>query len=113
MPPSLSFLSSRWAAVAGVPRELLRRDVLALSLSAGLHLAALGIMAWTEEWAPHKVAFLLSWGLLNCFWLALLRRPATAAALSLAFVVVLVTVSYFKHKVIWTTANFVDLMVVD
>src|SRR5204863_7881700 len=58
-------------------------------------------------------AFLLSWGLLNCFWLALLRRPAIAAALSLAMVVVLVTVSYFKYKVIWTTANFVDLMVID
>src|SRR5262249_62270568 len=107
MPPSLSFLSSRWAAVAGVPRELLRRDVLALALIAGLHLAALGIMAWTEEWAPHKVAFLLSWGLLNCFWLALLRRPATAAALSLAFVGGLVAGVFFKPQVVWATGGLV------
>src|SRR5262249_52967861 len=60
-----------------------------------------------------KLAFLLTWGLLNFFWLAILRRPATSAALSLTFVVLLVTVSYFKHKVIWMTANFVDLMVLD
>jgi hypothetical protein len=114
MVPSFASLSSRWAATNAVARRnTFCRDAWRVALIAGLHLAALGILAWSEGAVEQKAAFLLTWGLFNCFWLALLRRPAIAATLSLALIVVLVTVSYFKHKVIWMTANFVDLMVVD
>jgi hypothetical protein len=46
-----------------------------------LHAAALAVMAFTETDLVAALAFLLTWGLLNFFWLGLLRRPAVAAAL--------------------------------
>ncbi len=56
---------------------------------------------------------MLSWGILNFFWIALLRRPALSGALSLTLVVVLILLSRLKHDVAQMTANFVDLMVID
>jgi hypothetical protein len=108
MPPLLATLTTRWAAANAV-----RRDFLCLGLVAILHLAALVIMVTTEYAPVQKAAFLLTWGVLNFLWLAVLRRPVTAAALSLLLVGLLVIVSYFKHKVLWLTASFVDLMVID
>jgi hypothetical protein len=70
-------------------------------------------MAATEYALEQKAAFLLTWGLLNFFWLALFRRPVISAALSLAMVVLLIQVSQFNYKVLWMTVNFVDLMVID
>ena len=81
MPPSLSFLSSRRAANGGA-----RHDVARILLIAALHGTALALMAWSEVAIVPKVTFLLTWGLLSCFWLVLLRRPAVAAALSLAVI---------------------------
>ena len=60
-----------------------------------------------------RAGFLLSWGILNFFWIALLRRPALSGALSLTLVVVLVLLSRLKHDIAQMTANFVDLMVID
>jgi Sulfatase len=77
------------------------------------HLAALVIMFQTETDFGSRTCFLLSWGILNFFWIALLRRPALSGALSLTLVVVLVLLSRFKHDVVQMTANFVDLMVID
>ncbi len=108
MPPSLSFLSSRRAAIDAV----VRYDVLRILLIAALHGAALALMAWSEVATVPKVVFLLVWGLVNFFWLALLRRPAVAAALSLAMVVVLILLSQLKYDIIWMTANFLDLWIV-
>src|SRR5499426_1006660 len=82
-------------------------------LTVVLHLAALGLMAWSERTAVGKAAFLLAWGLVNCFWLAVLRRPAAAAALSLTLATVLVLLSRFKHDVLFMTVNFVDVMIID
>ena len=59
------------------------------------------------------MAFVLTWGLLNFFWLVLLRRPMTAAALSLALIVILIALSQFKHDVLMMTATFVDVMIID
>ena len=70
-------------------------------------------MVWSEEGPIRMAAFLLTWGLLNFFWLALLRRPALSAALSFAMLVMLVMVSRFKFDVLWMTASFVDVMVID
>src|SRR5450631_599280 len=90
-----------------------RRDFATLFLMAALHIAALVIMVVTELDVSTKVTFLLVWALLNCFWLAALRRPAIAALLSLAFVIALILLSQFKYEKLWMTVNFVDVMIID
>jgi phosphoglycerol transferase MdoB-like AlkP superfamily enzyme len=80
---------------------------------AAPHLAALAVMLQTETDLGARLCFLLAWGILNFFWIALLRRPALSGALSLTLVVVLVLLSQLKHDIVQMTANFVDLMVID
>src|SRR6266403_1366986 len=80
---------------------------------AAPHLAALGAMLHTETDLGSRTGFLLAWGILNLFWIALLRRPALSGALSLTLVVVLILLSRLKHDIVQMTANFVDLMVID
>src|ERR1700760_4498975 len=80
---------------------------------AAPQLAALLVMFQTEIDFVSRLGFLLCWGVLNFFWIALLRRPALSGALSLTLVVVLVLLSRLKHDVVQMTANFVDLMVID
>src|SRR3954451_16333856 len=109
MSPIFSFVTRCWtmalAAFRGTP-------VLASSIAL-IHLAAMAINVWTE-WGPeHKTAFFLTWTILNGFWLAVLRRPAVSAALSLAFILTLIKVSQLKHSVLWLTVDFVDLMIID
>ncbi|MBV9456481.1 MAG: LTA synthase family protein, partial [Bradyrhizobium sp.] len=77
------------------------------------HLAGLALMFQTETDFGSRLCFLLSWGVLNFLWIALLRRPALSGALSLTMIVVLVLLSRFKHDVAQMTVNFVDVMVVD
>lgn len=84
-----------------------------LSAVAAPHLAALAIMYQTENDFGGRTGFLLSWGILNFFFITLLRRPALSGALTLTVVVVLVLLSQLKHSVVQMTANFVDLMVID
>ena len=76
-------------------------------------LAALAVMLQTETDFGSRLCFLLSWGILNGFFIALLRRPALSGALSLTLVVVLVLLSRLKHDIVQMTANFIDLMVID
>src|SRR5262249_4328500 len=90
-----------------------RRDALALSIIAGLHLAALVFMTTTELDLATKATFLFAWALLNFFWLTLLRRPAVAALLSLAMIIMLILLSMFKYDKLMMTVNFVDLMIID
>src|ERR1700735_1666145 len=84
-----------------------------LSGVAAPPLEALAVMFQTETDFGSRICFLLSWGILNCFWIALLRRPALSGALSLTLVVVLILLSRLKHDIVQMTANFVDLMVID
>src|SRR5438445_11120838 len=70
-------------------------------------------MLHTETDFGSCAGFLLSWGILNFFWIALLRRPALSGALSLTLVAVLILLSRLKHDIVQMTANFVDLMVID
>ena len=84
-----------------------------LSAVAAPHMAALVIMLQTETDFGARIGFVLSWGILNFLFIALLRRPALSGALSLTLVVVLVLLSRLKHDVVQMTANFVDLMVID
>ena len=83
----------------------------ALLLTA--HLSAFILMIATESALTAVAAFVLAWGILNCFWLVLTRRPAIAATLSLTMMAVLVLLSQLKYHVLMMTANFVDLMIVD
>src|SRR5262245_28066554 len=101
MSPSLSFLTSRLAAKTATSRL----DHLRLALLVSMHLAALGLMYWSEGDLVSNAVFLLSWGLLNCFWLAVLRRPVVSAALSLGLIVLIVLLSRLKFSIIWMTAN--------
>ena len=80
---------------------------------AAPHLAALALMYETETDFGSRLCFLLAWGILNFFWIALLRRPALSGALSLTMVVVLVLLSRLKHDVVQMTVNFIDLMMID
>src|SRR3954454_6147024 len=84
-----------------------------LSAVAAPHAAALAIMLETETDFSSRTGFLLSWGILNFSFIALLRRPALSGALSLTLVVLLVLLSRLKHDVVQMTAKFVDLMVID
>lgn len=102
--PSALTVAARGAAAIGIWR------LLAVAMP---HLAALVIMVRTEADFGARCGFLLSWGILNFFFVALLRRPALSGALSLTLVVVLVLLSKFKHDVVQMTANFIDLMVID
>src|ERR1700756_2974911 len=109
MPPSIASLTSRWAASdAATPGGILRT-----TLTVALHGAALGLMFWSEVGVVPKLAFCLTWGLLNFFWLAVLRRPAVSAALALALIVVLILLSRLKYEIVWMTANFLDVMIVN
>jgi hypothetical protein len=106
---SFAYLRSRWAA----SDASLARAGLGVRVTAALHLAALGLLLWSEIGIVPNLVFALSWGLLNFFWLVVLRRPAVSAALSLATIVVLILLSRLKYEIIWMTANFLDLMIVN
>ena len=101
--------AERRALVAGLAAIGLWR----LSAVAAPHMAALAIMLQTEADFGGRMGFVLAWGILNFFFITLLRRPALSGALSLTMVVVLVLLSRFKHDVAQMTVNFVDLMVID
>ena len=88
-------------------------DRVVLGLTASLHLIALIMMAATESDPVDKAAFLAVWAGLNFFWLAVVRRPAVAALLSLELVVALTLLSRFKYDKLWMTVDFVDLMIID
>jgi Sulfatase len=109
MLPSLAFLSTRWAA----PDTVRRPGTLRIALIAAFHLAALGLMVWGEGGVVPNTVFLLTWGLVNFFWLIVLRRPAVSAALSLAVIVALIVLSRLKYEMIWMTANFLDVWIVN
>ena len=90
-----------------------RRDRIVLCLIAVIHVIALIVMATTEADLVGKAAFLLAWAVLNFLSLALVRRPAVAALISIELVVALVLLSRFKYEKLWMTIDFVDLMIVD
>src|ERR1700694_2309422 len=99
------------ASVAATGRAA--TDIGRLLAVAAPHRAALAVMFHTEVDFSSRAGFLLSWGILNFFWIALLRSPALSGALSLTLVVVLILLSRLKHDIVQLTANFVDLMVID
>src|SRR5688572_17492835 len=108
MPPALAFLT-RSVPVAGFGGG----SRMAWACLVALHLAALGVLLWSEVGLVPRVAFVLTWGFLNFALLALLRRPMAAAALTLALLAALILLSQFKHGILLMTVNFLDIMIVD
>src|SRR5262245_57817051 len=108
MPPSLAFVTARWPAQAVGGTGILR-----IVFLAALNLAVIGLMIWSEVGLVPSLIFLLTWGLLNFFWLALLRRPLASAALALSMIVALILLSRLKYDLIWMTANFLDIWIVN
>jgi hypothetical protein len=109
MPPLISALTSRGAAIAGARWSSWHIVPLAV-----LHLAALVLLLLTEYYEfPYIVGFLLAWGILNFVWLAVLRRPGVAAMLSLTMIVILIQLSKYKVSIVAQTVNFMDVMVID
>src|SRR6476660_9169577 len=97
---------------AGVKRAG-RGRMAALCLGLSLHAGAVLLMVTTEISLAGVAVFLLVWVMLNCLWLALLRRPIVAALVSLGILVVLTLLSRFKFDKLWMTIDFVDVMIVD
>src|ERR1041384_4866208 len=105
MPPAIASLTTRLFDLPGQTRGRVAR----VALLGALHIAALAILFATESSPVAQLAFLLSWGFFNFCWIALTRRPTLAAAISLAWLVLLILASQFKHHVLLMTVNFVDL----
>jgi len=89
------------------------RRLLAIAILAALHCWTLVLMIWSEPDLVGQAAFLLAWGVLNAFWLVLLRRPAASAALAVTMLMVLIALSVFKHDVLFMTVSFTDILIVD
>ncbi len=109
MPPAIAALTTRLFDASTTTRAHASR----VALLVVLHLAALVILFATESRPVPQLAFILSWGFFNFCWIVLLGRPAVAAAMSLAWLILLILLSQFKHEVLLMTVNFVDLMIVD
>ena len=62
---------------------------------------------WRASVRPMPVPLMPAWRL------ALLRRPAAAALVSLAMIAVLILLSQFKYDKLMMTVNFVDVMIID
>src|SRR5258708_38071034 len=73
---------------------------------AAPHVGALVVMLQTEADFSSRLGFVLAWGILNFFWIGLLRRPALSAALSLTLVVVLGLLPQPKHALLQLTPHF-------
>ncbi|MDB5567285.1 MAG: sulfatase, partial [Tardiphaga sp.] len=92
MAPPLNPVPTATTAAAATPMGIWR-----LLAVAAPHLGALLVMWQTETDFSSRLGFVLAWGILNFFWIALLRRPALSGALSLTLVVILVLLSRLKH----------------
>ncbi len=101
------------AAILDVKKTGKLRLAAGLVILALLHLAALAILLTTEDGVVPKLAFGLTWILLNCLWIILVRRPGLAAGLSLITTVILIALSLFKHRALTMTISVYDVMVVD
>src|SRR5688572_30076721 len=100
----------RFASMAWITHPLTSRPSwlqpsksVAVALLVGLHIAGLATLYKTEYgWFGVTLA-LLAWVLFNALWIALLRRPPVAAALSLASIAVLIVLSQFKYSILQLT----------
>ncbi|KRR21544.1 phosphoglycerol transferase [Bradyrhizobium lablabi] len=82
-------------------------------LVAAIHLAGLAVLL-TTEYGPFAIMLsVLAWVFVNCFLLVVLQRPGVCAAIALAFIVVLITLSHFKFGILQLTLTFLDFLIID
>jgi hypothetical protein len=105
---SLAYLNS----IATISRLAGSRGV-APGLIAAIHLAAFVIIGWTEYSLLPLLLSSLAWVSLNFVFLALLRRPGVAAALSFVLVGLVVLLSQLKFSILWMVINFFDVLIID
>jgi hypothetical protein len=86
---------------------------MAIVATALIHVAALLSIFQTEYGLLATTLALLTWAFLNFFWLAVLRRPAASAALSLAIIETLMVLSQFKFNILEMAISFFDFLIVD
>jgi len=89
------------------------RNWAALWPALPLHAGAMVLMLATEVSLVGMTVFLFVWIILNCLWLALVRRPIVAALVSLEILVALTLLSRFKFDKLWMTIDFVDVLIID
>jgi hypothetical protein len=98
-------------------RRLVRSAALRRCLRIGpiavVHAAGLFTLYATELDLVGQGLFLLTWGLLNCAFILVLRRPLLAGLVSLGIVQLVVAVSQFKFEITWMTITFLDLLIID
>lgn len=82
-------------------------------LTVAVHLVALATL-FATEYGPFAITLsVLAWVFINCFLLAVLRRPAVCAALALALTLILITLSHFKFGILQLTLTFLDFLIID
>jgi phosphoglycerol transferase MdoB-like AlkP superfamily enzyme len=82
-------------------------------LIVAVHLAALAVL-FSTEYGPFAITLsVLAWIFVNCFLLAVLRRPGVCAALALALIAILITLSHFKFGILQLTLTFLDFLIID
>jgi hypothetical protein len=101
------------AAPMGSPSDRTAKALGAVLPLLLLHVVALVMLIATERSVVGAMVFLLAWTMLNCLWLAVVRRPMVAALLSLEILLVLALLSRFKFDKLWMTVDFVDVMIID
>ena len=94
-------------------RRLAGTRWLGVGVLAVIHLAAVGVSVWTERGWLGPAIFVLAWALLNFVFIALLRRPAISAGLSLCLFAAVVMLSQLKFSILWMVLNFFDVLIVD
>ena len=84
-----------------------------VGLIVAVHLAALAVLL-TTEYGPFAITLsVLAWVFVNCFLLFVLQRPAVCAALALALIAILITLSHFKFGILQLTLTFLDFLIID
>ena len=69
---------------------------------------------FTTEFGPFAITLsVLAWVFVNCFLLFVLQRPAVCAALALALIAILITLSHFKFGILQLTLTFLDFLIID
>ena len=81
--PAMAPAPQQNSSVAALAGGLAAIGIWRLMAVAAPHLGALILMLRTETDFGSRLCFLLTWGILNFLFIALLRRPALSGALSL------------------------------
>lgn len=101
--------SRQFVALSALSAKLSWRQIPLLLL----HVVAIGLLFATEIMPTGMLLFLLTWGFLNFLLIGLTARPLVAGAVSLALIVAIIMLSRFKFDVVWMTADFLDVMLID